>query len=188
VRNHISTPSGTGRCLLTLLSLSNKWICFAHRICEFTPISTSKNTRSPIPNKLHQQSRYLPIIQVMSHKIFVLQCGHSSGVETISKMHSTARPLTGRQCRKLLQLQTKRQTMYCNKHNYNLLQSIVQHQVMQRPQLTSTTRLHLNAYDRWQHKVKPPANDIEDNTVTLHVQWTKESFFMLTKSGYRDQL
>ena len=70
----------------------SKWICFAHGICEFTPISTSKNTKSTMRNALQHESRYLLIIRQLTLKKFILQSG------TTSEMHWAARGVIGQQC------------------------------------------------------------------------------------------
>jgi len=107
-------------------------------------------------NALRHESRYLPIIRATSLKTFILQSGELSRAETISKMHLAARRVTGQQCRRLLQVERqllhtsnerKSHTVYCNEHKYNRLQSIEQHQAMQRSRLTRMTILPLNAYD-----------------------------------------
>jgi len=94
-------------------------------------------------------------------------------------MHSAARRVTGLQCQQLLQverqlLQTsdkrKSHTNYCDEHNYNRLQSIEQHQALQRSRLTRTTILPLNAYDWREPNEKSPDDDIWVNTVILHDQ------------------
>jgi len=98
----------------------------------------------------------LPIIRATSLRTFILQSGELSKAETISEMHSAVRRVIGQQCRQLLQVERqllrtsnkrKSRTIYCNKHNYNRLQSIEQHPAMQRARLTRTTILPLNAYD-----------------------------------------
>jgi len=119
-------------------------------------------------NAMWDESRYLPILWATNLKTFILQSGEWSRGETIWKMHSAARCITSQQCRQLLQVhlhllhtsnKRKLHTVYCNEQNYNRLQSIKQHQAMERSRLTRTTILHPNAYDWWEPNEKSTSHD-----------------------------
>jgi len=161
---------------------------------------SSQQSRNP----LRHESRYLPIVRAMSLKTFIPELGELSTAETMSEMQLAARRVTGEQCRQLLQLKRKSHISNCYEHNYNRLQSIEQHQAMQRARLTRTTILPLNAYDWREPNEKSPDDDILVNTVTLHhhVHWhshfpeatshgqvrLRRWGFRWTKSAYRHQL
>jgi len=84
----------------------SKRICFAHGICEFTPIFDKQEYEvKQFENALRHESRYLPITRALSLRTFILQSGELSRAETISQMHSAVRRVTGLECRQLLQVE-----------------------------------------------------------------------------------